>query len=68
MTSIGASAQPDYLVESLLLPNKAIKEGYPRDSASSPPTTRCILGIKVREANGLLVLRTAEDKEVDDSR
>ncbi|MBL8865781.1 MAG: sorbosone dehydrogenase, partial [Planctomycetia bacterium] len=28
MTSIGASAQPDYLVESLLIPNKAVKEGY----------------------------------------
>ena len=28
MTSIGASAQPDYLVESLLMPNKAVKEGY----------------------------------------
>ena len=28
LTSIGASAQVDYLVESLLQPNKAIKEGY----------------------------------------
>ena len=28
MTSIGASAQVDYLVESMLIPNKAIKEGY----------------------------------------
>ena len=28
MTSIGASAQVDYLVESILIPNKAVKEGY----------------------------------------
>ncbi|MBA4064663.1 MAG: sorbosone dehydrogenase [Isosphaera sp.] len=63
MTSIGASAQPDYLVESLLLPNKAVKEGY---NAVRVVTTddKVHLGIKVREANGLLVLRTPEDKEV----
>ena len=28
LVSIGASAQVDYLVESLLVPNKAVKEGY----------------------------------------
>ena len=28
LTSIGASAPVDYLVESLLIPNKAVKEGY----------------------------------------
>ena len=27
-TSVGASAQVDYLVESILNPNKAVKEGY----------------------------------------
>jgi putative heme-binding domain-containing protein len=63
MTSIGASAQPDYLVESLLLPSKAIKEGF---HAMRVVTTddKVYLGIKVREADGLLVLRTAEDKEI----
>ncbi len=63
MTSIGASAQPDYLVESLLIPNKAIKEGYHAMRVVTLDDT-VYLGIKVREADGLLVLRTAEDKEV----
>ncbi|MCE9565897.1 MAG: c-type cytochrome [Planctomycetes bacterium] len=63
MTSIGASAQRDYLVESLLIPNKAIKEGY---NAIRVVTLddKVYLGIKVREVNGLLVIRTPEDKEI----
>jgi putative heme-binding domain-containing protein len=63
MTSIGASAQPDYLVESLLLPAKAVKEGYHAIRVITNED-RVFLGIKVRETDGLLVLRTAEDKEV----
>jgi putative heme-binding domain-containing protein len=63
MTSIGASAQPDYLVESLLLPSKAIKEGFHAMRVVTIED-KVYLGIKVREADGLLVLRTAEDKEV----
>jgi putative heme-binding domain-containing protein len=63
LTSIGASAQPDYLVDSLLLPHKAIKEGF---DVTRVVTTddKVLQGIKIREANGVLVLRTAEDKEV----
>jgi putative heme-binding domain-containing protein len=63
MTSIGASAQPDYLVESLLIPNKAVKEGYHAIRVVTVED-KVQLGIKVREADGLLVLRTPEDKEV----
>jgi putative heme-binding domain-containing protein len=63
MTSIGASAQPDYLVESLLLPAKAVKEGFHAVRVITNDD-RVFLGIKVREADGLLVLRTAEDREV----
>jgi putative heme-binding domain-containing protein len=63
MTSIGASAQPDYLVESLLVPAKAVKEGYHAVRIVTVED-RVFLGIKVREADGVLVLRTAEDKEV----
>ncbi|MFO0824860.1 MAG: c-type cytochrome, partial [Gemmataceae bacterium] len=63
MTSIGASAQPDYLVESLLLPSKAIKEGYHAMRVVTADD-KVYLGVKIREADGLLVLRTAEDKEV----
>ena len=63
MTSIGASAQVDYLVESLLLPNKAMKEGYHALRVVTV-NEQVVLGIKVREADGVLVLRTPEDKEV----
>ncbi len=63
MTSIGASAQVDYLVESILLPSKAIKEGFHAIRVVTLED-KVHLGIKVREANGLLVLRTAEDKEI----
>ena len=63
MTSIGASAQPDYLVDSLLLPHKAIKEGFDVTRIVTV-TDQVVQGIKVREGNGVLVLRTAEDKEI----
>lgn len=63
LTSIGASAQRDYVIDSLLTPNKAVKEGF---NAIRVVTLddKVYLGIKVREVNGLLVLRTPEDKEV----
>ena len=63
LTSIGASAQRDYLVESLLIPNKAIKEGF---NAIRVVTLddKVYLGIKIREVGGLLVIRTPEDKEI----
>jgi putative heme-binding domain-containing protein len=61
--SIGASAQIDYLVESLLLPNKAIKENY-NSIIVGTNDDRIITGIKVRQTSRELVLRTAEDKEV----
>src|SRR5262249_50927414 len=63
LTSIGASAQPDYLVESLLIPNKAVKEGFHAIRVVTVDE-KVYLGIKVREVNGELVLRTPEDKEV----
>lgn len=62
LASIGASAPVDYLVESILLPNKAIKENY----HSLIVTTRAgkiFTGIKVGERNDALVLRDAEDRE-----
>ena len=62
-TSIGASAQPDYLVESLLLPNAKIKEGY-NSYIVATVDGKVVTGTKVREANGQLVLRDAEDREI----
>ncbi|MBY0514173.1 MAG: c-type cytochrome, partial [Gemmataceae bacterium] len=63
LTGIGASAPPDYLVESLLIPNKAVKEGFHAVRVVTADD-KVHLGIKVREGNGVLVLRTNEDKEV----
>src|SRR5262249_48837016 len=48
MTSIGASAQVDYLVESLLIPNKAVKEGYHALKISTLDG-KVIVGVKTRE-------------------
>jgi putative heme-binding domain-containing protein len=63
LVSIGASAPVDYLIDSLLLPSKAIKENY---NAVIVETKKGLLltGIKVRESKAELVLRDAEDKEV----
>ncbi|HVK15221.1 MAG TPA: sorbosone dehydrogenase, partial [Gemmataceae bacterium] len=63
MTSIGASAQVDYLVESMLIPTKAVKEGYHALKVTTLDG-KVIVGVKTREADGKLYLRTAEDKEV----
>ena len=63
LASIGTSAPVDYLVESLLLPNKAIKEGYHALTVTTGQG-RIFTGIKVSESNTELVLRTAEDSEI----
>lgn len=63
MTSIGASAQVDYLVESILIPNKAVKEGFHAIKVSTVDQ-KVYVGIKTREADGKLYLRTSDDKEI----
>jgi putative heme-binding domain-containing protein len=63
LTSIGASAPADYLVESILLPNKAVKEGFHALRVVTVDD-KVHLGVKVRETPAELVLRTPEDKEV----
>jgi putative heme-binding domain-containing protein len=63
MTSIGASAPADYLVEALLYPNAKIKEGY----HSVLITTKDELefsGIVVRETDNEVILRNAANQEV----
>jgi putative heme-binding domain-containing protein len=63
MTSIGASAQVDYLLDSLLDPNKAVKEGY-HSLIVSTLDGKSVTGIKVRESKTELVLRDAEGREI----
>ncbi len=63
MSSIGASAPLDYLVESLLLPSAKIKEGY-HSVIITTDKGQIITGVKVRETGKELILRNAEDKEI----
>jgi putative heme-binding domain-containing protein len=63
LRSLGASSQPDYILESLLDPSKKIKEGYNAvmvvDDAG-----RTTQGLRVRTTDTELVLRNAEGIEV----
>jgi putative heme-binding domain-containing protein len=63
LSSIGASAQVDYLIESLLQPSKAIKENY-HALLVSTLRGRQYTGIKVRQTPTALILRTDQDKEI----
>jgi putative heme-binding domain-containing protein len=63
MTSIGASAQPDYLVESLLMPNAKIKEGY-HGVVVETKDGQTLSGTVVRESANELVLRGTANQEI----
>ena len=63
LVSIGASAQLDYLVDSLVQPNKAIKEGY-HSLVVVTDDGLTLSGVKVRETDKDLILRNAEDVEL----
>jgi putative heme-binding domain-containing protein len=61
LVSIGASAQPDYLLESLITPASKVKEGY-HAKLVLEASGQVYTGLIVRETKEQLVLRTAEDK------
>jgi putative heme-binding domain-containing protein len=63
LTSIGASAQVDYLVDSLLQPNKAVKEGY-HATLVTTKAGKLFTGIKLKQTSTEVVLRGADDAEV----
>lgn len=63
LSSIGASAQIDYLIESILLPNKAVKENY-HSVVVARDDGQIFSGILVRETERELVLRNADDQEI----
>jgi putative heme-binding domain-containing protein len=63
LESIGASAQPDYLVDSLLEPAKAVKENY-HATVVATDDGRLLSGIPIRQTDTELVLRDADDHEV----
>jgi putative heme-binding domain-containing protein len=63
LVSIGASAQPDYLLESLIAPASKVKEGY-HAKLVLEASGQVYTGLVVRETPEQLILRTAEDKLV----
>jgi len=63
LTSIGGSAQIDYLIESNYFPNKAIKEGY-HSLVIETNGGEFYSGIKIAESDSEIVLRDATDEEV----
>ena len=63
LTSIGASAPPDYLVESLLYPSAKIKEGY-HSALIATKGGQEHSGMIARETDSEILLRTADNKEV----
>ncbi len=63
LESIGASAQIDYILDSILEPAKAIKENY-HATVVSTTDGKVVTGLKVRQTDTTLVLRDAEDREV----
>jgi putative heme-binding domain-containing protein len=63
MTSLGASTITDYVVESVLLPNRKVKEGY-HSIQLTTKDGQDLSGILVRETNEELILRDATNKEL----
>jgi len=63
LTSIGASAPADYLVESLLYPNAKIKEGY-HSALISTKDGQEHSGMIAKETSTEILLRTATNQEI----
>ena len=64
LASIGASAQVDYLIESIYDPSAKIKEGF-QSLIVTTDAGRIYTGIKVRKTDSNLILRDATDREIE---
>jgi putative heme-binding domain-containing protein len=62
LTSIGANAPADYLIEALIAPAAKVKEGY-HAKLIRTDEDEVISGIPVRESDTEVILRTADGKE-----
>ena len=63
LISLGASAQPDYILESLIEPSKKIKENY-NAMLVIDDDGRQYAGIRMLRSGRELILRDAEDRQV----
>lgn len=61
--SLGATAQPDYIIESILDPNAKVKEGY-HTMVVATDEGKILSGIKARETETELYLKDAEGREL----
>ncbi|MCP4512901.1 MAG: sorbosone dehydrogenase [Fuerstiella sp.] len=67
MVSLGGSAQPDYLLESLLKPNAKVKENY-HTVVIVTVEGKLLSGVQVKQSKQDVVIRTAEDSLVTVAR
>jgi putative heme-binding domain-containing protein len=63
LISVGASAQVDYLIDSLITPNSKLKENF-HSIVVATDDGRVVTGIPVRKDASEIVLRDAEDREL----
>jgi putative heme-binding domain-containing protein len=63
LISVGASAQVDYLVQSLITPNSKLKENF-HSLVIATDDGRVVTGIPIRQNDTEIVLRDAEDREI----
>ena len=63
LVSIGASAPVDYLIESVVEPNKKIKENY-HSLVIFTADGKVVTGIPIRASASEIVLRDAEDRQI----
>ena len=63
MVSLGGSAQPDYLLESLLDPNAKVKENY-HTIVVVTTEGKLLSGVQVKQSKDEVVIRNAENKLV----
>ncbi|MBC8353462.1 MAG: HEAT repeat domain-containing protein [Planctomycetes bacterium] len=63
LISVGASAQVDYLVQSLITPNSKLKENF-HSLVIATDDGRVVSGIPIRQNDTEVVLRDAEDREL----
>lgn len=64
MISLGASAQPDYLLESLLDPNAKVKENY-HTTVVATVDGLVVAGVQIARSDKSITVRTAENKVVE---
>jgi len=63
LSSVGASAPIDYIIESMLEPAKKVKEGYHATQVTTKDD-EILAGILVRKTDKDLLLRTSDDREI----